>query len=73
MVVPWTEEAGGPSPWGGKELDTTECLSVSGLKQHRFFFYSSGGQNLKSKCRLGYLASEFSGGELNSISFPAFR
>ena len=22
--IPWTEEPGGYSPWGGKELDTTE-------------------------------------------------
>ena len=22
--IPWTEEPGGPSPQGGKELDTTE-------------------------------------------------
>ena len=22
--IPWTEEPGGPSPWGCKELDTTE-------------------------------------------------
>ena len=22
--IPWTEEAGGPSPWGHRESDTTE-------------------------------------------------
>ena len=29
--IPWTEELGGLcSPWGGKELDTTEALSIHG-------------------------------------------
>ena len=27
--IPWTEEPGGYSPWGHKELDTTECLTLS--------------------------------------------
>ena len=27
--TPWTEELGGISPWGHKELDTTERLTVS--------------------------------------------
>ena len=27
--IPWTEEPGGYSPWGGRESDTTECLSLS--------------------------------------------
>ena len=27
--IPWTEEPGGYSPWGHKELDTTEQLHVS--------------------------------------------
>ena len=27
--IPWTEEPGGYSPWGHKELDTTECLMLS--------------------------------------------
>ena len=27
--IPWTEEPAGPSPWGHKELDTTEQLSLS--------------------------------------------
>ena len=26
--IPWTEEPGGLSPWGRKELDTTEHISV---------------------------------------------
>ena len=25
--IPWTEEPGGLSPWGQKELDTTELLT----------------------------------------------
>ena len=25
--IPWTEEPGGYSPWGGKQLDTTEQLT----------------------------------------------
>ena len=25
--IPWTEESGGHSPWGRKELDTTEQLT----------------------------------------------
>ena len=24
--IPWTEEPGGYSPWGHKELDMTECM-----------------------------------------------
>ena len=27
--IPWPEEAGGYSPRGPKELDTTECLTLS--------------------------------------------
>ena len=27
--IPWTEELGGLNPWGHKELDTTERLSLS--------------------------------------------
>ena len=27
--IPWTEELGGTSPWGRKELDTSEQLTVS--------------------------------------------
>ena len=27
--IPWTEQPGGYSPWGGKELDTTEQVSFS--------------------------------------------
>ena len=27
--IPWTEETGGYSPWGGKELDTTEQPKLS--------------------------------------------
>ena len=27
--IPWTEEPGGYSPWGHKESDTTECLTLS--------------------------------------------
>ena len=26
--IPWTEEPAGPSPWGHKELDMTEQLSM---------------------------------------------
>ena len=29
--IPWTEEPGGYSPWGCKELDTTERLTLSGI------------------------------------------
>ena len=32
--IPWSEEAGGYSPWGRKELDTTEGLTLS-LSQNR--------------------------------------
>ena len=28
--VPWTEEPSGYSPWGFKELDTTEQLTLKG-------------------------------------------
>ena len=28
-IIPWTEEPGGYSPWGHKELDTTERLTLS--------------------------------------------
>ena len=31
--IPWTEELAGYSPWGGKESDTTEQLSLSLLFQ----------------------------------------
>ena len=27
--IPWTEEPGGYNPWGHKELDTTERLTLS--------------------------------------------
>ena len=27
--LPWTEEPGGPSPWGGAESDTTEHRAVA--------------------------------------------
>ena len=27
--IPWTEELGGLSPWGHKELDMTEQLTLS--------------------------------------------
>ena len=27
--IPWTEEPGGYSPWGHKELDLAELLSLS--------------------------------------------
>ena len=27
--IPWTEEPGGLSPWGRKELDTTKRLTLS--------------------------------------------
>ena len=27
--IPWTEEPGSCSPWGGKESDTTEQLTLS--------------------------------------------
>ena len=27
--IPWTEEPGSYSPWGGKESDTTERLTLS--------------------------------------------
>ena len=32
--IPWSEEAGGYSPWGRKESDTTEGLTLS-LSQNR--------------------------------------
>ena len=28
-IIPWTEEPGGYSPWGRKESDTTEQLTLS--------------------------------------------
>ena len=31
--IPWTGEPGGLSPWGHKESNTTEKLSLSGLRQ----------------------------------------
>ena len=27
--IPWTEEPGGYSPWGHRELDTTEHIALS--------------------------------------------
>ena len=30
-IIPWTEETGDPSPWGHKESDTTERLSMHAL------------------------------------------
>ena len=33
--IPWTEEPSSYNPWGGKELYTTERLTVSGV----FFFF----------------------------------
>ena len=30
--IPWTEETGSYSPWGGKELDTTEQMSTHALQ-----------------------------------------
>ena len=32
--IPWTEEPGGHSPWGCKELDTTEQLSTHEHEHH---------------------------------------
>ena len=32
--IPWTEEPGGHSPWGCKELDTTEQLSTREHEHH---------------------------------------
>ena len=29
--IPWTEEPGSYSPWGGKELDTTEHVCTQGV------------------------------------------
>ena len=31
--IPWTEEPGGYSPWGGKESDMTEQLN-NNIKNH---------------------------------------
>ena len=31
--IPWTEELAGNSPWGRKELDTTERLSTKTWKE----------------------------------------
>ena len=30
--IPWTEKAGGLNPWGHKESDTTEQLTLSGFQ-----------------------------------------
>ena len=32
--IPWTEEPGGYSPWGRKESNMTEQLSLSNLERH---------------------------------------
>ena len=34
--IPWTEEPGGLSPWGHKELDMNEWLTFSGLLEKVF-------------------------------------
>ena len=36
--IPWTEESGGHSPWGDKELDTTEHAHIaSGVTVGKYF------------------------------------
>ena len=37
-IIPWTEEPGGYSPWGHKQLDTTELLSTTQYIYFSFFF-----------------------------------
>ena len=37
---PWTEEPGGYSPWGHKELDTTERLSTGDIWKDVFYIFS---------------------------------
>ena len=32
--IPWTEESGGYSPWGHKELDTTEVTEHASPSEH---------------------------------------
>ena len=36
--IPWTEEPGGYSPWGRKELDTTERLNIHTHKHHHYWY-----------------------------------
>ena len=38
--IPWTEEPGGYSPWGCKELDTTECTHTAQPLAQEVFFSS---------------------------------
>ena len=40
--IPWTEEPGGYSPWGGKELDITEWLTHTHIRTNRKSKYISG-------------------------------
>ena len=39
--IPWTEEPGGYSPWGHKELDVTEQLSCNNQRLILFMFLRS--------------------------------
>ena len=39
--IPWTEEPGGYSPWGHKELDVTEQLSCNNHTLILFMFLRS--------------------------------
>ena len=38
--IPWTEEPGGYSPWGHKESDTTERLTLSLSRSFPFTLFS---------------------------------
>ena len=44
--IPWTEEPGGYNPWGHKELDTTERLTLSLFEKT---------WEISSRCRTCYL------------------
>ena len=37
--IPWTEEPGSYSPWGGKESDTTERLTLSHFSKSKTIWF----------------------------------
>ena len=62
----------GYSPWGCKELNTTEMTEhahMSGLKQQKFILFCSGGQKSGIKLGAGLVPSE--GSEGGSVPHPS--
>ena len=53
--IPWTEEPGGHSPWGCRELDTTEQLTRTHLREVKGFFRSYRAGSEATEGRTGQL------------------